>query len=280
MPGPTVAAPAARRLLQAALAAAIALIGLGGLTTSRGAGMGCGESWPLCEGRWLPEFSDPLATIEWSHRALAALVGLLTLAVGLALWREARLRPLVAWVWVLLAAQVLLGAMATGSALEVKGIIVLHLGMSMAFVGVLTSSLAALDPPVPAAKPARLARMAAGAALLQILLGAWLVHGDKSPHILWAHIAVGVVVAGLAMAAMAAARRAGAPPGGRLPALGAGWLATVQVGFGFVVREALAGPAYPGLLVAHLVLAAVVWSLCLLAAGRMGGKERLVAEAS
>lgn len=259
-----------RALLGWVIATTVALIGLGGFTTSKEAGMGCGEEWPLCNGKYLPDFGNALETIEWSHRGLAALVGLLLLAAVAVAWRQSRLRRYCGWALVLLVAQALLGASAVLSALTVKWLVVLHLGVSMAFLGVLVVWHAALGEAVPAAKPARLARLLAGATLVQMLLGAVHVHGSKSPHIMMTHIVVGVVVAGLAMALMAAARRAALPPGGLLPARWVGWLATAQVGLGFWLRETLARPNYPGVLVLHLALAAVVWALAVLVAARLG----------
>lgn len=46
----------------------------GGIVRISGSGMGCGDHWPMCNGRWFPDFTNPLVAIEWTHRLLATLV--------------------------------------------------------------------------------------------------------------------------------------------------------------------------------------------------------------
>ncbi len=68
------------------------VITMGALVTNTGSGDGCGTDWPLCNGRFVPEFA--LATvIEWSHRAVTGVEGLLVAAFCagcLALYRRHR----------------------------------------------------------------------------------------------------------------------------------------------------------------------------------------------
>ena len=63
---------------------------LGTLVTTSGSGHGCGASWPLCHGQFIPEFAIATA-IEFTHRvataAVTALVLLLAFGV-LWLWRS------------------------------------------------------------------------------------------------------------------------------------------------------------------------------------------------
>src|SRR3984893_5845665 len=57
-----------------------------------GSAEGCGRDWPLCHGRFIPDFA--LATaIEFSHRAVTGVEGILILALTiavLAVYREQR----------------------------------------------------------------------------------------------------------------------------------------------------------------------------------------------
>lgn len=73
--------------------ATLLLIGLGGYTRGSGSGFGCADRWPLCEngllGGWLPR-ADYHMIIEWSHRWLAAIVGLLAVATVVSAWRHHR----------------------------------------------------------------------------------------------------------------------------------------------------------------------------------------------
>lgn len=53
---------------------------MGALVTNTGSADGCGESWPLCKGTWMPDW-DYAAIVEFSHRGVAGLSGLLVLAL-------------------------------------------------------------------------------------------------------------------------------------------------------------------------------------------------------
>ena len=70
-----------RRLVLAAIVATYLLIVVGGAVRAFGAGLGCPD-WPLCHAAPVPPAGNTLATIEWSHRAVAAITGLLILAVA------------------------------------------------------------------------------------------------------------------------------------------------------------------------------------------------------
>jgi protoheme IX farnesyltransferase len=71
------------RFQKLALLTAIAtyvLVVWGGIVRVTGSGLGCPD-WPLCYGQVLPPVDDAKAWIEWIHRTLAAVVGLLVAAV-------------------------------------------------------------------------------------------------------------------------------------------------------------------------------------------------------
>src|SRR5216117_2525074 len=57
------------------------LIILGAIVRITGSGMGCGEHWPLCNGKLLPPLYLP-TLIEYTHRLVAASVSILVLALA------------------------------------------------------------------------------------------------------------------------------------------------------------------------------------------------------
>src|SRR2546430_4097886 len=59
---------------------------LGAIVRITGSGMGCGEHWPLCNGKLLPPLDLP-TLIEYTHRLVAAAASALVVAVaGYAWW--------------------------------------------------------------------------------------------------------------------------------------------------------------------------------------------------
>lgn len=61
------------------------LIG-GALVTKTDSGAGCGASWPLCEGQFLPSVITPALIIELSHRLVTGVVGFAVLALSILSW--------------------------------------------------------------------------------------------------------------------------------------------------------------------------------------------------
>jgi len=118
------------------------LIVLGAIVRITGSGMGCGDHWPLCNGRLFPSLGNLGMLIEWSHRLVAALLSVLVVALaGYAWWlrRETGLdRPgLAAYAALgLLALQVALGAVTVKLALPAWTVI-LHLGTAMLLLATL-----------------------------------------------------------------------------------------------------------------------------------------------
>ena len=77
---------ALRRLAYSTLGLAYALIVFGAIVRISGSGMGCGDHWPRCYGRWFPPMDQPTLVIEWTHRLLAAItVAMVALLVLVAL---------------------------------------------------------------------------------------------------------------------------------------------------------------------------------------------------
>ena len=64
---------ALRRLAYSTLGLAYALIVFGAIVRISGSGMGCGDHWPRCFGRWFPSLDQPTVVIEWTHRLIAAI---------------------------------------------------------------------------------------------------------------------------------------------------------------------------------------------------------------
>jgi cytochrome c oxidase assembly protein subunit 15 len=62
------------------------LIG-GALVTKTDSGAGCGASWPLCHGQFVPTDISPELIIELSHRVVSGVVGIAVLALSFLSWK-------------------------------------------------------------------------------------------------------------------------------------------------------------------------------------------------
>jgi heme A synthase len=171
-----------KRLALLTAAFAYALIVLGAVVRVTGSGLGCGDQWPLCQGRLIPPLHDIATVIEWSHRLVAAGVSVLVIALGaLALARRREpgvaspggpLAPALAAVGLLIL-QVLLGAVTVWLALP-PPIITVHLATALALLAVVLV-VAYRAGPVPKQPATPAASRATGAAL--VLLGVVLLLG-------------------------------------------------------------------------------------------------------
>ena len=120
-----------------------ALIVFGGVVRITGSGMGCGDDWPLCNGRLIPPLDFETA-IEYGHRLAALLVSGLVAALAIYAFRHRRalssgrgILGLAVAALLLLVVQVLVGAVTVWLELP-TATVVLHL--------VVASSLLAANP--------------------------------------------------------------------------------------------------------------------------------------
>jgi heme A synthase len=135
----TAPSPRYRRLALWTGVATLLLIVVGGVVRVSESGLGCGPAgsglhgWPFCNGDVIPGL-DPHAIIEYTHRVLAAAVGLMLLALAVWAWRSYRAhRGLVAAsvaAVLLVVAQALLGAVTVELNLG-SGLVAAHLGIAM-----------------------------------------------------------------------------------------------------------------------------------------------------
>ena len=140
------------------------LIILGAIVRITGSGLGCGEHWPLCNGKLLPPLDLP-TMIEYGHRlAAAAVSGLVTALAAYTWWLRKgagsgkRYTPdRTAYVALaLLVVQVLLGAVTVKLRLP-PWTVILHLGTAMLLLATLIvaarltpgASPGNTEPPIP-----------------------------------------------------------------------------------------------------------------------------------
>lgn len=141
------------RLSIVAVLSTFLLIVFGNVTRVSNSGMGCHDDWPRCQGRWYPPFElQPI--IEYTHRTIAAYLGVLVLAVavGTLLASGTRRRTKVmAWTSLgLVVVQALLGAVTVFRELPAD-IVTAHLGTAELFFAtmILTTYFIALDRDAP-----------------------------------------------------------------------------------------------------------------------------------
>lgn len=147
-------------LAVSALVATLLLVAVGGYTRGSGSGYGCADRWPLCHdgalGGLLPR-ADFHMIVEWSHRWLAAVVGVLVVATAVTAWRRYRGIP---WIvgpavtaTVLVFVQAWLGALIVKNDLHAD-LVSLHLSNAMvvtALLAVTAVRMLATDGRLPAA---------------------------------------------------------------------------------------------------------------------------------
>lgn len=134
-----------RRLSTAATIGMFLVLVMGATVTNTGSAEGCGRSWPLCHGQFVPEFA--VATlIEYTHRAISGIEGLLVAALAAGAWtfwrRHREVQVLALATLGLTVLQAGLGAWAVLEP-QAPAVLALHFGISLlAFGGVfLTAAL-------------------------------------------------------------------------------------------------------------------------------------------
>jgi cytochrome c oxidase assembly protein subunit 15 len=184
-------ARALRLLAVVATAGMLLVLVMGAAVTNTGSAEGCGRSWPLCHGEFIPEFTIATA-IEYSHRAVTGVEGLLILALTIVLvarWRHDRevqiLAPLMFGTLILQAG---LGAAAV-LVPQSAAVLASHFGVSLlAFASTYLSSVVVFEktaaaPPERAPAPSGFRWLVFGIGayvLVVVYLGAYLRHADIS----------------------------------------------------------------------------------------------------
>ena len=122
-----------RGLAWASVVSVFAMLILGGVVRVTESGLGCGDDWPLCDGRWLPVLESE-AIIEYAHRVAASfLVGPLIAATFVVALVRYRKEPWVVWsatgAVALVIVQALLGAVTVTT--ELAGhVVITHLAVA------------------------------------------------------------------------------------------------------------------------------------------------------
>lgn len=178
-----------RRLALLTAVFAYLQIALGGVVRVSRSGLGCPD-WPLCHGRPYPP-ADVHAIIEYSHRAVGSVTGVLLIATVVLAWVVFRTqRPLVAWLasasLIAIVGEGLLGGVVVARELS-SWLVLIHLGLAMMILGFLVATAVMSLPQsggVGDRSFRRLATFGAAATYLLLLTGSTVVASgaDDSCH--------------------------------------------------------------------------------------------------
>ena len=157
----TAPSPRYRQLALATLLMTFLLIVIGGIVRVSDSGLGCGPAdsgfhgWPFCEGDVAPGV-DLNSIIEYTHRVVASIVGLMMLALAVLAWRNYREHRMLVKVsiagFLLVAAQGALGGAVVEENLE-EELVAAHLGLAMLLLAVLFWIWRATKPETIGADP-------------------------------------------------------------------------------------------------------------------------------
>ena len=154
-----------RRVFLLAAIFAYLQIALGGVVRVTGSGLGCPD-WPLCQGRPYPP-ANLNAIIEYSHRTVGAITGVLIIATVVAAWAVFRTRrPAVAWLAtasvIAVSVEGALGGVVVVSELK-PWLVAVHLGLAMIILGCLIATAVLSMPQSPGIEGASFRRLATAA---------------------------------------------------------------------------------------------------------------------
>jgi heme A synthase len=265
------------------------LIVFGGVVRITGSGMGCGDDWPLCNGRLIPPM-DFMTAIEYGHRLAALFVSALILVIlvyafrnrGETAFSARRLYPYSLAAAVMLIVQVMVGAITVWLELP-TGTVVLHLVLaSLLLAALIIAGLRALlDAEAPAGDTKlgyrRWAHIAAGLCLVLLVFGAlvantgagplcqgfplcngqWIPQGGGLVHLHWTHRILAYLMLPVTLVAVVVAVREQAPTAvTRAAGVGLGLLIGQIVVAAVMVTDSLT-PVLRGL---HLAVGVAVWA--------------------
>src|SRR5437588_4192881 len=276
-----ISAPMMRRLTRLAWLAATCtylLIILGAIVRITGSGLGCGEHWPLCNGRLLPPLDLP-TVIEYGHRLAALAVSVLVAALAAYAWwlrretgigkRETCPGQAAYVALALLILQIALGAVTVKLSLP-PWTVILHLGTAM----LLLATLLVVARGVPLARPSRAGLGALALGFVTVLFGALtanlgaasacigfpLCNGELVPagnylqHVHWTHRLLAYALAGYVCWWALRTKQRGA------------WSVVALVTMQVAVAATMVLLALPRLLqIAHVAVGAAVWAGLVLA---------------
>ena len=283
------------RLARLAATCTYLLIILGAIVRITGSGLGCGEHWPLCNGRLLPPLDLP-TVIEYGHRLVALAVSMLVAALAAYAWwlrRETGIEKRetcpgrAAYVALaLLILQIALGAVTVKLSLP-PWTVILHLGTAMLLLATLivTAKRAMLTPgaspgntgagSTPGSRPGLVGTIALALGFVTVLFGALTANlgaasaclgfplcngavipaGNDLQHVHWTHRLLAFALLGYSLWWAVRSRRRGA------------WWVVALVAVQITVAAAMVLLTLPpALQAAHVALGAAVWAGLVLAA--------------
>jgi len=147
--GPAVAIAGPARLLSGVVwLLALGAMASAAMTAKSGASLAC-STWPLCDGAWIPDLSDPEIRLHITHRWFAAGVGLGVVALAWFTRELAALRRLALLALALVTAEIALGGLVIVLAVPIW-IAVVHQALGVLIFGVISLVMWRCQGPVAA----------------------------------------------------------------------------------------------------------------------------------